>query len=146
MLHSIDHVAVAVHRLDEALPVWRDLLGFELHGIEEVPDQKVRVAVLRKGGDTVELLEPAAPDSPITGFLARRGPGLHHLCLAVSGLEAVLDRLAAAGVPLIDRDPRPGAEGRQVAFVHPRGAGGVLIELSERPPARTSPEPPTAAG
>jgi methylmalonyl-CoA/ethylmalonyl-CoA epimerase len=132
MLHGINHVAIAVPSLETAIPTWRDLLGFEFHGIEHVPDQKVRVAILRKGDHCVELLEPASPDSPISGFLAKRGPGLHHLCLEVSGIPGVLERLRAAGVPLIDQAARPGAEGRMVAFVHPKGTGGVLIELSER--------------
>jgi methylmalonyl-CoA/ethylmalonyl-CoA epimerase len=133
MLHGINHVAVAVPRLEDAIPVWRDLLGFELHGIEVVPDQKVKVAILRKGDHTVELLEPVSEDSPISGFLGKRGPGLHHICLEVSGIEGTLEKLESAGVRLIDRKPRPGAEGRRVAFVHPKGTGGVLVELSERP-------------
>lgn len=131
MLKGIHHVAVAVDSVDEALPVYRDLLGFELSGIEEVEDQQVRVAVLVKGTHRVELVEPASEDSPVTRFLRKRGPGLHHVCLDVEGLEDVMAGLKGAGVPLIDERPRPGAEGRRVAFVHPRGTGGVLLELSE---------------
>ncbi len=136
MLHGINHVAIAVQELAPAIATWRDLLGFELHGIEHVPDQRVRVAIMRKGDHCVELLEPASPESPITGFLAKRGPGLHHVCLEVEGIADMLARLKAAGVPLIDQAARPGAEGRMVAFVHPKGTGGVLIELSEREPQK----------
>jgi methylmalonyl-CoA/ethylmalonyl-CoA epimerase len=131
MLKGIHHVAVAVESIEKTLPVYRDLLGFELHEIEEVPSEKVRVAVMIKGNDRVELVEPADADSPITGFLKKRGPGLHHVCLDVEGLAGMLDSLKAAGVPLIHEEPKPGAEGRQIAFVHPKGTGGVLIELSE---------------
>lgn len=131
---GINHVAVAVPSLDSVLPVYRDLFGFQLHCIEEVPDQKVRVAVLVRGTHHIELVEPAQEDSPISKFLEKRGPGLHHLCFEVQGLSAMLDNLKAAGIPLIDQEPRIGANGRRIAFLHPKGTGGVLIELSEAPP------------
>lgn len=131
MLEGIDHVAIAVHSVDETLPTYTDLLGFECVAIEVVPDQKVRVAVLQKGAHKVELVEPSSPDSPITGFLEKRGPGLHHVCLDVSDLKGTLAKMKAAGARLIDEEPRPGAHGREIAFVHPKATGGVLIELSQ---------------
>lgn len=131
MIKGINHVAIAVESVDAALPVYRDLFGFDLHEIEEVEDQQVRVAVLKKGPHRVELVEPSSETSPITKFLAKRGPGLHHICLDVEGLGGLLGQLDGAGVPLIDKAPRPGADGRDIAFVHPKGTGGVLIELSE---------------
>ncbi len=131
MLTGIHHVAIAVQSLDTVLPLWTDALGFHLHALEVVEDQRVRVAVLLLGSQRVELMEPLDEASPITAFLAKRGPGLHHICLEVEGIAGVLAGLSASGLKLIDAAPRPGAEGRQVAFVHPKSTGGVLIELSE---------------
>jgi len=131
MLKGIDHVAIAVRSLKDAVPLWRDQFGFTLEGYETVDDQKVRVAILTCGPHRVELMEPAAEDSPISDFLDKRGPGLHHICLDVEGIEEGLSGLEAAGVQLVDREPVPGADGRKVAFVHPKGTGGVLVELSE---------------
>jgi methylmalonyl-CoA/ethylmalonyl-CoA epimerase len=130
-MKGIHHLAIAVESLDEALALWTGTLGFTLHSQEEVLDQRVRVAVLMLGGQRVELMEPLDAESPIAGFLAKRGPGLHHICLEVEGLQQVLTQLDAQGLRLIDKAPRPGAEGRQVAFVHPKATGGVLLELSE---------------
>jgi methylmalonyl-CoA/ethylmalonyl-CoA epimerase len=150
---GVQHIAVAVPSLDAALPVYRDLFGFELHAIEEVEDQRVRVAVLLKGGHRIELVEPASAESPVSKFLEKRGPGLHHVCLDVVNLDAMLAALKDSGVPLIDERGRPGAEGRRVAFVHPKGTGGVLIELSEaggvqpapaKPAREHPPKPPPA--
>ncbi|MSR74939.1 MAG: methylmalonyl-CoA epimerase [Planctomycetes bacterium] len=134
MINGIHHVAIAVAAIDPLLPLWTGLLGFELKCIEHVADQRVRVAVLMKGTQRIELVEPAATDSPVNSFLAKRGPGLHHVCLDVEGLVPLLASLEAAGMKLIDKAPRPGAEGRSVAFVHPAATGGVLLELSEAQP------------
>lgn len=131
MLTGIHHVAIAVPSLDAVLPLWTGPLGFKLHAVEVVAEQRVRVAVLLLGGQRVELMEPLDEASPITAFLSKRGPGLHHICLEVEGIAAVLAGLSASGMKLIDEAPRPGAEGREVAFVHPKATGGVLIELSE---------------
>jgi methylmalonyl-CoA epimerase len=128
----LDHVGVAVRSLAEALRPYTEGLGLVIGGTEEVPAQKVRVAFLPIGETRIELLEPTAADSPIARFLERRGEGIHHLCLEVDDLEAALARLKAAGVPLVDDAPRPGAEGCRVAFVHPKGLAGVLLELTER--------------
>lgn len=130
-MRRVEHLGIAVTDLDGVLPVWRDVLGLTLRGIEVVEDQKVRVAKLAAGDDVIEIFEPTAPDSPVSGFLARRGNGLHHVCLAVDDLDATLDRLHRSGVALIDRTARLGAGGARIAFVHPKSTGGVLIELSE---------------
>lgn len=131
MIRGVHHIAIAVRDLEAALPLYKERFGFKLHAVEHVPDQRVRVAVLVNGPHRIELVEPADASSPISGFLERRGPGLHHICLDVEGIDPLLADLAAAGVRLIDAAPRPGAEGRRVAFVHPKSTGGVLIELSE---------------
>lgn len=132
MQGKLDHVAVAVHSISAALPFYRDVLGLEYKGEESVPGQKVTVAVLEAGDTRIELLEPAAPDSPVARFLDGKGEGLHHLAFRVRGLEAELERLSEQGVRLIDAKPRSGAEGTRIAFIHPGAAGGVLIELVER--------------
>lgn len=132
VLQGLHHIGVAVASLQEALPRWQGL-GLELHSIEEVPTERVRVAVLLAGSTRIELLEPTAPDSPIAKFLAARGPGIHHLAFHVADCQRQIDRLAAAGAQLLDRAPRPGAHGCKVAFVHPRHLGGVLAELVEDP-------------
>jgi len=130
LIKHLEHIGIAVRSLDEALPVWR-ALGLEVGRREEVPGQKVRTAFLSAGEPSIELLEPTSDDSPIAGFLAKRGPGIHHLCFAVENLETMLDELARAGYRLIHRSPVPGAGGKKVAFLHPEAGQGVLIELSE---------------
>lgn len=131
MLESIDHIAIAVTSLDEVVPFYRDQLQLKLKAIEEVPDQKVRVAIFELGESRIELLEPTSPDSPISNFLDKRGPGLHHLALRTNALQQSLDQLAAGGVRLIDSKPRIGADEMQIAFVHPKSTHGVLLELSQ---------------
>ena len=130
MLKGIDHIAIAVPVLDAAVPLWRDQLGFDLEGYETVESQQVRVAILTKGPHRIELMEPTESDSPVGRFLQKRGPGIHHLCLDVGGIQIMLDDLKAAGIRLVDESPTPGGHGRNVAFVHPKGTGGVLLELS----------------
>ena len=128
----IDHVGIAVRSLDESIPFYRDTLGLPLHDIEEVPDQKVRTAVFLSGENRIELLEPTSPDSPIARFLEKRGEGIHHLALRVEDVESALGRVREAGCRLIDEIPRPGAGGAEIAFVHPKSAHGVLLELCRR--------------
>lgn len=136
MKATLDHVGIAVAALDEALAFYRDALGLEIGPPEEVASQRVRVRFVRGAGDAlVELLESTAADSPIAKFLAKRGPGLHHVALRVADVAAALAELKARGVRLIDEAPRPGAHGSRVAFVHPSSAHGVLVELIERGPA-----------
>ncbi|MFT7616716.1 MAG: methylmalonyl-CoA/ethylmalonyl-CoA epimerase [Planctomycetota bacterium] len=132
MIEKVDHIGIAVPNLEEALSVYRDVLGLEFCGFETVVEQKVRVAKLKGGNDTIELLEPTEDDSPIGNFLKKRGPGIHHVCLAVDNIEETLERFKAKGLRLIDETPRIGAGGCRIAFVHPKSTGGVLIELSEK--------------
>ena len=132
MVDSLDHVAIAVRSIDEALPLYRDVLGLDLLGFEEVPTQKVKVAVLSAGQTRIELLEPVSPESPVQKYLDKNGEGLHHIAFRSEGIEAELDRLDRAGIRLVDRSPRPGAEGARIAFLHPKATGKVLIELVER--------------
>jgi len=132
MILKIDHVGIAVSSLRERLEFWRDALGLTVGGTESVTTEGVTVAFLPVGDSRVELLEASRPDSPIAKFLARRGEGIHHITLQVEEIQPVLDRLRAHGVPLLDDTPRAGASGTKVAFLHPRAAGGVLVELVEK--------------
>jgi methylmalonyl-CoA/ethylmalonyl-CoA epimerase len=129
----LNHVGIAVRSLEEALAPYRDALGLQVSQIEEVVSEQVKVAFLPAGDTRIELLEPTGDASAIARFLSRRGEGVHHLCFEVDDIEAALARLRAAGVQLIDETPRPGAGGCRVAFVHPRGMAGVLVELLEKP-------------
>ena len=129
---ELHHVAIAVPSLEEAIPFYRDLLGYRVDEPRLIPDQHVRVAFATREGTRVELLEPADAESGVARFVAERGrPTLHHLCFVVDDLATTLARLAAEGVELVDDAPRPGVEGL-VAFLHPRAANGVLVELIDR--------------
>ena len=127
-MRHLDHVGVAVPDLDAALKVWKALLGEE-PVIENVEGQKVRTATFPSG---IELLAPLSAESPVAGFLDKRGGGIHHVTLRVQDLDAELQRLKAAGVRLINEEPVPGAGGCRIAFVHPKATGGVLLELAEQ--------------
>ena len=127
----IDHIGIAVSSLPEAKAFY-EALGLACGGEEEVPEQRVRVAFFSAGDSRIELLESTDPEGPIGKFVTRRGPGLHHLCIQVPNLKDALELLKARGYALIDQEPKIGAEGHRVAFIHPRSTGGVLIELSER--------------
>jgi methylmalonyl-CoA epimerase len=129
----LDHIGIAVGDLEAAVAFYRDALGLEIDAPEEVPSQQVRAHAVRLGPAALELLEPTGEASVIARFLARRGPGLHHITLRVDDLVSTLAHLRARGVRLVDETPRPGAEGTRVAFVHPASTHGVLIELVERP-------------
>jgi methylmalonyl-CoA/ethylmalonyl-CoA epimerase len=128
---QLDHIGIAVRSIDEASRFYRDGMGLRCTGIEEVLEQKVRVAFFPVGDVRIELVEPTAADSPIARFLEKRGPGLHHVAYRVDDLPGMLAALKAAGVRLIDETPRPGAHGMQIAFVHPSATAGVLTELCE---------------
>lgn len=131
MKATLDHIGIAVGDLSAALAFYRDALGLEVEAPEEVPSQRVRAHFVPVGEATIELLEPTAPDSPIAKFVEKRGPGIHHLTLRVDDIHAALDRLKARGVRLIDAEPRAGAEGALIAFVHPASTHGVLVELKQ---------------
>lgn len=136
----LDHVGIAVDDLQQALAFYRDGLGLEVHAPEEVTDQQVRAHMIPAGGSSIELLEATSADSPIARFLRARGPGVHHLTLRVADIRAALVHLKARGVRLVDDEPRTGAGGALVAFIHPSAAHGVLVELrqvAERPAALT---------
>jgi len=129
---KIQHLGVAVSSIDEALGFWRDALGLELTDVEVVEDQGVRVAMLPIGESRIELLEATGDETPVGKFIAKRGPGIHHLCVEVNDINAKLAELKARDVRLIDEQPRTGAGGALVAFVHPSSTGGVLIELTQK--------------
>ncbi len=128
---GVDHIGIAVRKLTDAIPFWRDQLGLQFVAIEEIPTEKVRVAILKAGATRVELIEPTSPDSPIAKYLEKRGPGIHHLALKVDDLSARMAALRDAGRPTLDDAPRPGADGSVVTFLHPGNAGGVLVELTQ---------------
>jgi methylmalonyl-CoA epimerase len=128
---KIHHLGVAVRSLAEAAAFYRDVLGLAVSGEEDVSAEGVRVAFLPAGGPRIELLEPLGPDSPIARFLAKRGEGLHHVCFEVPDLEEAVARLTASGAEIIPPPIRVGAGGRRIAFIHPRSAHGLLVELKE---------------
>jgi methylmalonyl-CoA/ethylmalonyl-CoA epimerase len=125
----IAHIGIAVAALDRILPFYRDLLGIPQEPLDDADG--ARIAGLRAGESLVELLEADTPDSPIGKFVAKRGPGIHHICFAVDDLNGTLERCRRAGLRLIDETPRLGAEGKPIAFLHPSSTGGVLVELTE---------------
>ena len=125
----IAHIGIAVRALDELRPFYRDVLGMPEVPLDDADG--ARIAGLAAGESLVELLEPAEPDSPIGKFVAKRGPGIHHVCFAVDDLDGTLARCKSAGLRLIDDVPRLGAEGKRIAFLHPSATGGVLVELTE---------------
>jgi methylmalonyl-CoA/ethylmalonyl-CoA epimerase len=126
---QINHVAVVVEDMDKALSFWRDALGMELHGLRDVPAEKSQVAFLPLPGSEVELVQPTTDDSGIAKYLAKRGPGMHHLCLEVDDIEGMMSQLKAKGVRLINDEPRLAADGKRYAFIHPESTSGVLVEL-----------------
>lgn len=129
MLSRIDHIGVAVQELEEAIALYRDAFSMELVHREVVAEQGVEAVLLDVGENHVELLSPLGPDTPVGKFLERQGPGLHHVAYQVSDIEATLQALSAAGMRLIDEQPRTGIRDSRVAFVHPRSTGGVLTEI-----------------
>jgi methylmalonyl-CoA/ethylmalonyl-CoA epimerase len=128
----LDHIGIAVGDHSQALAFYRDALGLEVEPPEDVPSQRVRAHFVPVGEATLELLEPTSPESPIAKFIEKRGPGVHHVTLRVDDLRDALARLKARGVRLIDQEPREGAEGALIAFVHPASTHGVLVELKQR--------------
>ena len=128
---GLDHVAILVSDLDAAIRLYRDVYGLELAEVEEVPGEQVRVAIFGHGAGRIELVSPAGPDSPMAKTIAKRGEGLHHICLEVPDITVAMAALRAGGAPLLDEAPRAGAGGAKVAFVHPKGSRGVLVELRQ---------------
>lgn len=130
--YTLDHVAIVVPSIRDAMPLYESLTGASGSAVESVPAQSVNVAFVGAGPARIELLEPTQPDSGVARFLERRGPGLHHVAYRVPNLREALARLIGQGMQPIDREPRPGAQGHSVAFLHPKDMGGVLVELVER--------------
>ncbi len=126
---QINHVAVVVEDMEKALAFWRDALGMELHGLRDVPTEKSQVAFLPLPGSEVELVQPTTDDSGIAKYLAKRGPGMHHICLEVDDIEGMISHLKTQGVRLINEEPRLGGDGKKYAFIHPESTSGVLVEL-----------------
>ncbi len=133
MIQGLDHIGIAVASIAEARKFYESL-GLSVAHVEEVAAEGVRVAVIPCGATRIELLEPLTPDSTVGRFLARRGAGVHHLCFATGDVDGDSARLRAEGLEVLREQPGEGAEGCRVQFVHPRSTGGVLVELSERPP------------
>ena len=129
---KIDHIGIAVASIEEAASFYLRKMGLEVEHREDVPEQKVRVAFLRAGETSIELLEPIGPDGAIARFISKRGPGLHHLAFAVSDINGEMAEFSKKGAAPIESEARPGSRGSRVCFVHPQKTGGVLIELVER--------------
>lgn len=132
-ISHIEHIGIAVENLEEAIAYYEKTLGLPCYAIEEVADQKVKTAFFQVGQTKIELLESTSPDGPIGKYIAKKGPGVHHLAFAVNGIQSNLDDAKSKGVRLIDEKPRKGAEGLDIAFLHPKSTFGVLTELCEHP-------------
>ena len=128
-IKSIHHVAVVVEDMEKALSFWRDALGMEMTELRDVPVEKSQIAFLPLDGSEVELVMPTGADSGISKYLAKRGPGMHHICLEVDDIASMLAQLRAKGVRLINEEPRTGPDGKKYAFIHPESTAGVLVEL-----------------
>ncbi|OGU14778.1 MAG: methylmalonyl-CoA epimerase [Geobacteraceae bacterium GWC2_53_11] len=131
MLTKINHIGIAVKSLEETVPFYRDNLGMEFKGIEDVAEQKVRVAMMQIGESKIELLEPTSDDSPVAKFIEKSGAGIHHVAYEVDDVEAAIAKLLADGVRMVDEKPRHGAHGTRIAFIHPKSSNGVLTELCQ---------------
>ncbi len=133
-ISHIEHLGIAVKSLNEAIPYYENILGMKCYSIEEVADQKVKTAFFKVGQTKLELLEPTSDESPIAKFIEKRGEGIHHLAFAVEdGVANALAEMEGKGVRLIDKAPRKGAEGLNIAFIHPKSTHGVLTEFCEKP-------------
>ena len=131
MIKGLDHVAIAVNKIEDALQIFERTMGLRLEHTKTVEQQKVKIAILRAGQTKIELLEPTDSESSVAKFLANRGEGIHHIAIEVSDIEGHLKELKDKGIALIDEKPRPGAEARKIAFVNPKSTKGVLLELVE---------------
>ena len=132
-IKRIDHIAIAVQDLNQSRGFWEHALGLHVHEVRNVPEQAVDVAFLPVGASEVELVKPVTADSGIAKWMAKRGPGIHHICFEVDDIRQTLADLSTQGMELIDQEPRIGADGKLYAFVHPKSTGGVLVELYQVP-------------
>jgi len=128
----IEHIAIAVKSLNESIPFYENVFGLKCYSIEEVKEQKVKTAFFKVGQTKIELLEATDPESPVGKFIEKKGEGLHHIAFAVNGIENALNEMESKGVRLIDKKPRKGAEGLDIAFLHPKSTFGVLTEFCEK--------------
>ena len=131
-LTHIEHIGIAVNSIEESIPYYEEILGLKCYAVEEVVDQKVKTAFFKIGDTKIELLESTDPEGPIGKFIEKRGEGVHHIAFAVDGIENALMEGKEKGLRLIDEKPRKGAEGLDIAFLHPKSTGGVLTELCEK--------------
>ena len=129
----INHIAVLVDNMEGTLSFWRDALGLELAGVKDIPAEAAQIAFLPTGDSEIELVKPTTADSGLAKYLEKRGPGMHHICLEVDDIDGMLEQLKARGIQLINEQPRVGADGRRYAFIHPKSANGVMVELYELP-------------
>lgn len=132
MIKKVDHIGIAVRSLEDTLPFYTEILNLPLLGIEEVESQKVKVAFLKAGETKLELLEPTSADSTIASFIEKRGEGIHHVALGVESIETRIIEMQEKGIRMIDEQPRRGAGGADIAFMHPKSTAGVLFELCEK--------------
>lgn len=132
MISKIDHIGVAVSNIDEAKKLYEEVFGLEVSGIEVVEEQKVKVAFIPTGNSKIELLESTDPEGPVAKYLAKRGEGIQHMALRVTNITKALEEVKSKGIRVIDEQPRYGAGGAKIAFLHPKDTNGVLIELCER--------------
>ncbi len=131
-LNKIEHIGIAVKSIEDSLKYYEDILGLKCYAVEEVKEQKVKTAFLKIGETKIELLEATSDDSPIAKFIEKRGEGVQHIAFAVNEIESVLSEVKEKGIRLIDEKPRKGAEGLEIAFLHPKSTGGVLTEFCEK--------------
>lgn len=131
-LTHIEHIGIAVENLEESISYYENILGLKCYAIEEVKDQKVKTAFFKVGQTKIELLESTDPEGPIGKFIEKKGAGVHHLAFAVNGIEKALEEASSKGIRLIDKTARKGAEGLDIAFLHPKSTKGVLTELCEK--------------
>ncbi len=131
MIRKINHIGIAVARLEDQIPFYRDILGLEQIGFEEIPDQKVRVAIFKAGEVNIELLEPSSDESSIAKFITKRGNGIHHIAYESDGIIQEIEDFEKKGIQMIDREPREGAHHTRIAFLHPKSSGKILTEICE---------------
>lgn len=131
-LNHIEHIGIAVKNLDESIKYYENVLGLKCYAIEEVKDQKVKTAFFQVGQTKIELLESTDPEGPISKFIEKKGEGIHHIAFSVKNLSEALKEVETKGIQLIDKQPKKGAEGLNIAFLHPKSTGGVLTELCEK--------------
>lgn len=129
---SVDHIGIAVRKIDDALAFWEDCLGFECTGRETVPEHGTTTAFLNTKGTQLELIEPTDETSPVARFLERRGEGIHHISIRVDDIDSAVEHARSRGLEVVSEHPRIGTNGARIAFIHPRSSGGVLLELCQR--------------